>query len=77
LKVLLQTTQKEVFHLMMIFNRNKNMEFYCTPQCFVGVRYDFENNFFLKAAVGTNIIDYNSKNSADFTIYQITLGSTF
>jgi len=44
---------------------------------FVGVRYDFDNHFFIKAAVGVNIIDYNSQNSADFTIYQITLGSTF
>jgi len=44
---------------------------------FAGVRYDFDNHFFIKAAVGVNIIDYNSQNSADFTIYQLTLGSTF
>jgi len=44
---------------------------------FVGVRYDFDNHFFIKGAVGVNVIDYNSQNSADFTVYQITLGSTF
>jgi len=44
---------------------------------FVGVRYDFDNRFFIKGSVGTNIIDYNSQNRADFTVYQITLGSTF
>jgi len=44
---------------------------------FAGMRYDFDNRFFMKAAVGVNHIDYNSQNSADFTIYQLTLGSTF
>ena len=44
---------------------------------FVGVRYDFDNHFFIKGAVGVNVIDYNSQNSADFIVYQITFGSTF
>jgi outer membrane protein W len=44
---------------------------------FAGVRYDFDNGFFLKGAVGVNVIDYNSHNLADFTLYQLTLGSTF
>jgi len=44
---------------------------------FAGVRYDFDGGFFLKGAVGVNVIDYNSQNRADFTVYQITLGSTF
>jgi hypothetical protein len=44
---------------------------------FVGVRYDFKNSFFMKGAVGTNVIDYNSNNNSNFTMYQITFGSTF
>lgn len=42
-----------------------------------GVRYDFKNRLFVKAGVGINYLDVDSTNSADFVVYDITIGSSF
>ena len=43
----------------------------------VGLRYDLENKLFLKAGIGANIVNFDSKESAVFTVYQLTVGSVF
>jgi len=43
----------------------------------VGLRYDLENQLFLKAGVGVNVVNFNSNNTPLFTIYQLTIGSRF
>ena len=43
----------------------------------IGVRYDFENRLFLKAAYSKHYIDFNSNNSPDFNNYRLSVGSTF
>jgi len=42
-----------------------------------GLRYDLENQLFLKAGVGVNVVNFNSDNTPLFTIYQLTIGSRF
>ncbi len=43
----------------------------------VGVRYDFQNSLYLKAGIGTQYVDYDSKASPYFTTYSITIGGRF
>ena len=43
----------------------------------IGVRYDFRNALYLKAAVGIQHIDYDSTTSPNFTTYSITIGGRF
>lgn len=43
----------------------------------VGIRYDFQNSLYLKAGVGTQYVDYDSKTSPYFTAYSITIGGRF
>ena len=42
-----------------------------------GVRYDFNRKLYMKAGVARNIIDIGSKNTADFTTYQLFFGIMF
>ena len=42
-----------------------------------GVRYDFENQMFLKAAVGVTAIDLDTSNSATFTYGHLVVGFAF
>ena len=43
----------------------------------LGVRYDVNRKFFIKAGVARNYLDINSTNSADFTTYQMAFGLMF
>lgn len=43
----------------------------------IGVRYDLENMLYFKAGIGKNWIDFDNSSSNDFTIYDITIGTTF
>ena len=43
----------------------------------IGLRYDFNRKLYLKGGVATNIIDINSRNTADFTTYQFIFGFMF
>jgi len=43
----------------------------------VGLRYDLENQLFLKAGVGVNVVSLGSNNTPLFTMYQLTVGSRF
>jgi len=42
-----------------------------------GLRYDFPNRLFVKAGVGINYLDVDSTNSADFIVYDLTIGLSF
>jgi len=42
-----------------------------------GVRYDFNRKMYIKGGVAQNIIDIGSKNTADFTTYQLVFGIMF
>jgi hypothetical protein len=43
----------------------------------VGLRYDFNRKLYVKGGVAKNIIDIGSKNTADFTSYQLFFGFMF
>ncbi len=43
----------------------------------IGVRYDFHNRLFIRGDVGLNVINLDSNDWADFTVYQLSIGSTF
>ena len=43
----------------------------------VGLRYDFNRKLYVKGGVAKNIIDIGSKNTADFTTYQLFFGIMF
>ena len=43
----------------------------------IGLRYDFNRKLYIKGGVATNIINIDSRNTADFTTYQFTFGLMF
>ena len=43
----------------------------------LGLRYDFNRKLYIKGGVSKNIIDINSTNTPDFTIYQFIIGFMF
>jgi hypothetical protein len=43
----------------------------------IGLRYDFNRKLYIKGGVAKNIIDINSRNTADFTTYQLIFGFMF
>ena len=43
----------------------------------IGLRYDFNRKLYIKGGIATNIININSRNTADFTTYQFIFGFMF
>ncbi len=43
----------------------------------LGLRYDFNRKLYMKGGVSKNILDINSTNTPDFTIYQFIIGFMF
>jgi len=43
----------------------------------VGLRYDLDNQLFLKAGIGVNVVNFSSNNTPLFTVYQLSIGSRF